>query len=49
MSGRDDTSAMDVADEEFKGTTHGNVFNVIYDIEEDGNGQASTNEYDYKS
>ena len=46
-SGRDDSSAMEV-EEDRKGT-HGNDFNVIYDIEDDGNGQASTNEYDYKS
>ena len=46
-SGRDDSSAMEV-EEDRKGT-HGNEFNVIYDIEDDGNGQASTNEYDYKS
>lgn len=36
MSGRDDSSAMEV-EEDRKGT-HGNTFNVIYDIEEDGNG-----------
>jgi hypothetical protein len=47
MSGRDDSSAMEV-EEDRKGT-HGNTFNVIYDIEDDGNGQTSTNEYDYKS
>lgn len=46
-SGRDDSSAMEV-EEDRKGT-NGNEFNVIYDIEDDGNGQASTNEYDYKS
>lgn len=48
MSGRDDSSAMEVEEDCSKGT-QGNNFNVIYDIEEDRNGQASTNEYDYKS